>query len=1356
MITSQQTFISLPELLFDNFTELLTNEEGIPLRVFNTLTNDYSKEEIRRIVADTELRSISCLTNERAVGLLVLRALVMKEAKKAPAMLVVPSEIQAKEVLSFIDKQLSSARIANLFSQIKIKTNYTIYGEPDFIVCSYHKLLQMLAKKSTVNVSAIVFLAPLSRTKYYTESIHLDQILFLLNSKTSYTFIHGEELRLQKKNLESLFAGPAIVYHAEKLFRYDLVEEFRLNIFENKALVSAALKKHSSSSSIGESYLLKLILTLTFRRRRNLKQLQEAIKQSISYRLWQASEQTIKKTPGRTTYSCEYQLWLILRYLTNNCMIKLIAIKPNGCYYVTNEGQQFFYRFCFSDGLTVSLFSVLHTLSKKIEKGLLSQKDMEELMNDFTNLDIIWDVFYLDETDTANYEIQKALNNSYSFRAAQEIFEGLDEDFRLLTDDAKRSLNAQKTIMKEQKAQGSSVHIRKPVERTKEEEEEDEVVEELVDYKITKIYSKEFLEDYVQKFVSRENITAQQIAARTGVGVIQVKKVLERLVRKGVCIKITTKGVFREEAIYGTEENISAEPHLNEKCGTCVSYDSKTRLCITNRHLAEFAYSTLTQEQITRAFNPISSNTRACNNYEDAQKSKEFTLEYSEFSFCTRKTKKALHTEKQNTKNDFSHHCLFCTNEIKAFGNQEEAFFPSRKIICSNCNSRYVLVDESRKIRCLSDTKNVIRSIIFRQLAYIPEILQQKDERIPITIRDEDEVALHINDFIELSKNHNKVTDSILSLNGHRFPLQEIERIYFQGEKHTELEEELRKLGTTRIYRRKSKVEQKEENNITDSNHVRIKLDESTKKNCQRVVKLFREKGLLVNSLLVQKIYSIINLILTFNTKNTSMKNIQKPTFNKELGESLKILMRAKNEVTNPEAARILEGQAFNQAFKILKQVARRAGIRSWGRVASRLVSWLVFAVFTRTCAYSPLDSMLNHLFKIVLGELKEIHKKTGIDVDFGAGLLHFRESKSDIDKKGLFLDLVDFTRLIVIFVLAEAISKGEITGKDCRLFLGRGAIPLYDIQITSLQKFDELAERVLNYKIVYNGCEKPLKIVYEEFLESFRDLLINLANNIDILEKLPDEELLKRINEEMKNVNYQPIYFQQKEFEKILAVIDLCSEEWKFLYEGFEEKYLVRKQVRVDFRRRVMKKLFEKEKLIIDLAHSTSQEKYLVSLTKYQKRERRWLFYILLVLAAKTKKSKKRSFCSINDFQKILGLKYKRTRLLLEKLVAKGMLHQLKGKFNKYYFHLNYNNDSARTVMELLDIKIYKNNNFYRTKSSTRKKTDYKKVIPIAKQYITDFFDKHSFLLIDQRSIPLENILRGILEQLIVKEREI
>ncbi len=68
MITSQQSSISLSELLFDNFTELHTNKEGIPVQVFNTLTNDYSKEEIRKIIEDTDLRSLSCQTNERAVA----------------------------------------------------------------------------------------------------------------------------------------------------------------------------------------------------------------------------------------------------------------------------------------------------------------------------------------------------------------------------------------------------------------------------------------------------------------------------------------------------------------------------------------------------------------------------------------------------------------------------------------------------------------------------------------------------------------------------------------------------------------------------------------------------------------------------------------------------------------------------------------------------------------------------------------------------------------------------------------------------------------------------------------------------------------------------------------------------------------------------------------------------------------------------------------------------------------------------------------------------------------------------------------------------------------------------------------
>lgn len=79
--------------------------------------------------------------------LLLLRALAMKEAKKAAVVMVIPSETQAREVFSFIDQQLSGARIANLFSHIRRKRNYTVFSNPDFIICSYHKLFQMLAKK---------------------------------------------------------------------------------------------------------------------------------------------------------------------------------------------------------------------------------------------------------------------------------------------------------------------------------------------------------------------------------------------------------------------------------------------------------------------------------------------------------------------------------------------------------------------------------------------------------------------------------------------------------------------------------------------------------------------------------------------------------------------------------------------------------------------------------------------------------------------------------------------------------------------------------------------------------------------------------------------------------------------------------------------------------------------------------------------------------------------------------------------------------------------------------------------------------------------------------------------------------
>ncbi len=1351
MITSQQSTLSLPELLFDNFTELFTNEEGTPLRVFNTLTTDYSKEDIRTIVTDVDLRSISCQTNERVVELLVFRALAMRETKKVPTVLVVPSVTKAKEVLSFLDRQLPCARIANLFSQVKRKKNHTIYGNPDFIVCSYQKLLQLLSKKSLVKVSAIVFLAPLSRTKYYSENILLDQILLLLTSKTNYTFIHGEELRLRKKDLESLFGGSAIVYHTEELFWYDLVEEFRMNIFENKALVAATLKKSSCSSSVGASYLLKLILSLTFRRRRNLKQLQEAIKQSISYKLWQACEQAITRTPGRTTYSVDYQLWLILHYLTVHCHLQLLEKKNDGYYYMTTVGQQFFHRFCFSDGLTVSLFYILQALSNKLEKCLLSQKDMEELLNDFTDIAIIWDVFYIDDNHAANHEIQKALNNSYSFRAALDIFEGLDEDFGFLAEEAKRSLEAQKTIMKEHKVLSSSALPRSINEQIEEVEAVDEVVEELEDYRTTKIYTKEFLEDYIQKIVSRENCTAQQLAIRTGVSMKPVKGVLERLVRTGDCLKITTKGVFHEEAIYGTEENFSAEPHLVEVCGTCVSYDSKTRLCIPNHLLAEFAYSSLTQEQVERAFNTIPRNTRACDMYQEANESKDFTIDYLDFSSYTRELMKALSIEENNSQKQYKHVCLFCEQQIKSFGTKENPFFPSKTIICSNCNSRYILLDERQKVRCLSDNKNVIRSIIISKIAYEPEILQQKEERIPLTVRDEDILELCIDENLEELSIDNKLKSYFLVFNGREYLLTELERIYFLGQKHLEIEEELKRIGVTRIYRKKPKKQASEEEHNEPIPNVDAKtsLDETTRQSYQRTIEELRKNGLMINPSLISKVNSVICFILAFSNNLTQGKGKRSHNFDKELGKSIKILMRAKGKVTNPEAARLLEAQAFKQAFKILKKVGRKAGIRSWGRVVSRLVSWLVFAVFTRTCAYSPLDSMLNHLFKVVLDDLKIIHKKVGIDVDLGAGFLHYRKSKSDIDRIGLFLDLVDFVRLIVIFVLAEAISNGEITSKDCRLFLGRGAIPLYDIKLSSLKKFEVLAERILNFKISYKNQEKPLKNAYEDYLQAFRIFLDNLSNRFDTddWEQLSKNDLKEIIDIELKKADYQPLYFQTKDFEKILKVIDLCSNEWKFLYENFEHKFIARKKAREVFRRKSMNNPFGQEETIVDLTYNSTQEKYHVSLTKYQKRERRWAFYILLTLVMKINENQRFVGYTINDIKNFLGLKYERTRLLLKELLEKELLERKIGLNKSYFYFLNVKDKTIELLFNLLNYKLKNKGDF----SIVKKQDVYnsKLLTSIIKQYIMEFLEESPILGIERKSTALENMLRGVLVQL-------
>ncbi len=1347
MVSSQMSSLTLPALLFNQFTKFdTTEEEGEEEQeqAYSTLADDFTNDEIQQIIYDPSLRSINCSSDEQAIGLLILRSLAMKDKRKFPSVIVVRTKHHAQKVLKIIDEHLVNAKIANNFSQIKRTKNYTQKGNPDFILCSYHNLFKLVASDNWETVSGIVFLSPLSRRKYRSESILLDQILNLIPKNTIYTFIHGKELHMRKEELEWLFAGPAIIFRDSDLSRYDLLKDFQLKIFEDKNLVRAARKGADYQSTAGASYLLKLILTLVFHRRMNITAFFEGIENSISYKLWYSFEQgLIKSEDDIVTYSPSFQLGLILLYLTGRCRIKLLEKrnKKDGYYYLTTEGRKFFERFCFSDGLATSLFYVLHALSKKLEKGYISAKDLEVLLNDFTNLDIIWDVFYIDSDSSANSEVQKVLAKSYTFRSAHDIFEGLDEDFGLLAEDAKRNLTAQKAALKTQKEFQGSSSIKDEKEQVVEEES---TTVSFDDPKITKIYSKEFLEEHIQKAVTKKNIIPSQFALDTGISTKLVKKTLERLTRKGFCSKITTNGVHCKEALYGIEENFKAEPHIKKTCdNNCVAYNHKTSQCITNRLKAEVAFSTLTIEQQKRAFNCLRKGTRACNDYQDAEEGIDFSVEYSEFGMYTREVNQVLIQNQKDSQDHFKHICRTCHQPIKAFGSEEEPIFPSPKITCTNCNSKYIYDAERGTVRYLSDNQNIIRSMLITELTYEPSILKQKKDRIPLNVSDDDTFELHKNEELGDQPEEEKFDSYILHFKDKLYALSEIERIYFSGSKHKELEVELKELGFTWIYRKKVKNENPQEDTNVDSNS----LDEETKNYYQGIITLLRTKGVMVNSFLIRKIFSVITFILAFKD-SLSQKNLgKKGKYNKELGECAKILMRAKNNVTDPDAARLLEGQAFKQAFRILKKVGRKAGIRSWGRVVSRLVTWMVFATFTRTCAYSQLDAMLNHLFKVVLNDLKAVHRKAGIDVDFGPGLLHFRKSKSDIDNIGLFLDLVDFIRLLVIFVLVEAISNGEITSKDCRLFLGRGAIPLYDIKLSSFKKFDSLVEQVLTYKIYYKNQELALIEAYEDYLKSFRLFLNYLSkHDIEALELLSQNELRTVVDNCLEKANCQPIYFSIKDLEQKVKDIDLCSDEWKFLYEGFQDKFLARKEVREAFRRDVKSDIFGNEELVVDLSYNSFQEKYRASLTKYQKRERRWMFFVLLIFILRNKERGDFVGYTIRDFSSFLGLKYDRIRILLNKMVDQNLIILTIGINRTHIFFLNTRNESIELLTNTIN-RIPENNDLIIVNQADNPSSKF--LILKMKQYLLDFLEKSAILRIDQSTSYFESKAKGILSKI-------
>ena len=109
-------------------------------------------------------------------------------------------------------------------------------------------------------------------------------------------------------------------------------------------------------------------------------------------------------------------------------------------------------------------------------------------------------------------------------------------------------------------------------------------------------------------------------------------------------------------------------------------------------------------------------------------------------------------------------------------------------------------------------------------------------------------------------------------------------------------------------------------------------------------------------------------------------------------------------------------------------------------------------------------------------------------------------------------------------------------------------------------------------------------------------------------------------------------------------------------------------------------------EDMIKDIEYNSTQDKYKVSLTKYQKRERRWIFYILLVFVVQYLERRKLARFTINDFLTFFGLKYKRTRLLLQKMFEKNFVYRTISLNGTYLYFLNIKEKTVKLLINFLN----------------------------------------------------------------------
>jgi len=1226
------------------------------------------------------------------ISLAVRRVLAMKSKSKFPVIIAVKNYEEGRAFAEVLAQFASGCKMYNMLYSIKNKLPKwfltSFHTEADFILLTYHKLREIVLKKACPTTEQIVFINPLTKHRCSQEAIFLDDIIGVL---------HRHKCR--KPHFSFLFdsASFPLLTHAE--YKHLLgVENCLFFQCEEPKRIYFDNQLQERLPFLVDEHIQFFLLRELFRGRKSLKKLLARFKTTIAYKLLLYSNNLYPALILPTNHPLTTELLERKAFFEKSVQLHITRMLHLFCKGVskTISGEK-----CFQDIFSennsilwnepVDTAPFLPLVEKKQDRNyyltslgqavFVSSSNYEGVQKRFSSLlNDLSETLFKNKISTTKFSLQEIID-FYSLLIGNNPVEFPDKLKKYLSADSKNAVMELYPLLdqfieeqfsyKINRYEGlASLQLLSPF-------------EELMDVRAQmflqqlKTYRKENKQSWKEKrreimlAVAQTSIlSVKKFSQKYGLDYQQVKKELEGLVAEGLLVSFRTIDNLRRPRIkYCTPELLEKCPHLKKTCGTCRFYNKRFKTCSFLRLVEVNNPSSFPTDYLDYTHAPINTDATACEFHEDqanycvSGNKLKFALSIEELTQQMRRlpTEFLLGQTEQ-----IAYHCISCQQVMEEFGSGEELFFPRRRISCPNCATVYLRISE-HKVAIQIEQRHLLRIKYYELVGSVPTILEEKDPSYAFVIYDTERVELEQEDD----------GSYVLVICNHKVPLAKVQYLFFAGKRYKALEDFLFNLAQLEpdkyhyaIKRTQAKEDTKQDQKVMEDQPSPQPFSSDQYTFLQDLISFLNEQQLFNTPISTTRNLSNIAGIL-YLQKISAEQDKPLERINRQLYEMIDLQLRVRNDVQTSDYGRQLEALSNNFFFELIKEEGAKTGLWSYGRVNSRLVKDKFLSFTNKTSnAYAPFDALLNQLVRIFRSRIDLLFLKVGLEPDkLGSGLFHRRKTKSDIDQLGLYFDLIEPLRVLVLVTLYEAIQEGTLNATDCSYVLGSNNQEIYRVQIAAQEKIKQLVDEALTKQVFFDGRLLPFEYAFEQYLLTFKQAILNCYEQSQAGRHLSSQ----RINQLFQTANFSLFTFCPANCVKELLLVNNFAAKFAAFYRGSEERVFAEKRLRFISREYAM------QQWRTSIESEGSQKVWLSH--HQQKEQERSLLVALVFLYYGLQNEFIFAHHAIKDIRAVLGLSQNQAQRILTQMNNRGLLVKVKERKGCYY-QLNLENQAVKELL--------------------------------------------------------------------------